>query len=82
MQMGWKDFELRTHIEHVVILPDLDTISGRMIRFHRDLRRKRYLIAGAKELWLPDRPANSTLKRMGVNGCGNGSLQPLPIGMT
>ena len=37
MQMGWKDFELRTHIEHVVILPDIHTISGRIIRFHRDL---------------------------------------------
>jgi hypothetical protein len=37
MQMGWKDFELRTHIEHVVILPDLDTISGRIMCFHRDL---------------------------------------------
>ena len=37
MQMGWKDFELRTHIEHVVILPDLDTISGRTICFHLDL---------------------------------------------
>ena len=39
MQMGWKDLELRTHIEHVVILPDLDTISGRTICFHRDLTR-------------------------------------------
>jgi hypothetical protein len=41
MQMGWEDFELRTHIEHVVILPDLYTISGRMICFHRDLTLKR-----------------------------------------
>jgi hypothetical protein len=37
MQMGWKDFELRTQIKHVVILADLYTISGRTIRFHRDL---------------------------------------------
>jgi hypothetical protein len=40
MQMGWKDFELRTHIEHVVILPDFYTISGRDIFFHRDLTLK------------------------------------------
>jgi hypothetical protein len=38
MQMGWKDCELRTHIEHVVILPDIHTISGMMIRFQLDLR--------------------------------------------
>jgi hypothetical protein len=37
MQMGWKDFELRTHIEHVVVLADLYTISGIIICFHRDL---------------------------------------------
>lgn len=41
MQMGWKDLPLRTHIEHVVILPDLDTISDRAKRFHRDLTLKR-----------------------------------------
>lgn len=82
MQMGWEDFELRTHFEHVVILPNFGTISGSTIRFHRDLRHKRYFILGAKELWLPDRPANSPLKTMGGNGCGNGSLQPLTIGMT
>jgi hypothetical protein len=37
MQMGWKDFELRTQIEHVVILPDIYTISGRTACFHLDL---------------------------------------------
>jgi hypothetical protein len=37
MQMGWKDFELRTHIGHVVILADLYTISGRTTCFHLDL---------------------------------------------
>ena len=37
MQMGWKDFELRTHIEYVVILADLYTISGRTACFHLDL---------------------------------------------
>ena len=35
--LGKCGFELRTHIEHVVILAELYTISGRTICIHRDL---------------------------------------------
>ena len=43
MQMGWKDFELRTHIEHMVILPNHFTVSGRVYWYHRDRRLRAYL---------------------------------------
>jgi hypothetical protein len=81
--MGWKDFELRTHIEHVVILPDPYTISGRLKCFYRYLT-----LTSVSHLLNQDALAAgltgkfSSIQRLGVNGCRNGSLKTLPIGMT
>ena len=78
VQIGWKDFELKTRIEHVVILSDNYTISGSTVCFHRDLTPECFSnLVGQGALVAALTRKFVRLQRLGVNGCRNGPLKPL-----